>query len=169
LALRREEISAPEDLRFVVPGKALSEVSKILGERMIRSVCLSAKKHILFELIILRFFPDFWRVNLSITPLPSQRRYHKGRVQTRAFIESVERASLLISDRIKSPLRVKFEGNSIASTCSTALGKAYDRIAAAVEGAALEIGFNKPLFVGCPEKMPTAMRLWWSCRALCRR
>jgi DNA polymerase-3 subunit beta len=143
LALRSEEILAEGDMRFVVPGKALGEVSKILADKDEKVNLFVSKKHILFEIGNYRVFSrllegEFINYAASIPKNATT----KVRVQTRAFIDSVERASLLISDRIKSPLRVRFEANSVVSTCSTALGKAFDRISAAIEGASLEIGFN---------------------------
>jgi DNA polymerase-3 subunit beta len=143
LALRRENVRAEKDVRFVVPGKALAEISKILADNDDETRLFVGKKHILFEVDGYRVFSrllegDFINYQASI-PIKNTT---KARVQTRLFIDSVERASLLISDRIKSPLRVRFENNTISSSCSTALGRAFDRIAAQVEGEALEIGFN---------------------------
>ena len=63
-------------------------------------------------------------------------------VSTRELIAAVDRASLIISDRLRSPLRLKFEENSLRITCTTSLGKAYDEVPCHIEGAALEMGFN---------------------------
>lgn len=49
-------------------------------------------------------------------------------VSTRELIAAVDRASLIISDRLRSPLRLKFEENSLRITCTTSLGKAYDEV-----------------------------------------
>ena len=64
------------------------------------------------------------------------------RVSTRELTDSVDRVSLLINDRVRSPLRVKFEENEIRLTCSTALGRASDSLAAKNEGGRIEMGFN---------------------------
>ena len=50
------------------------------------------------------------------------------KIGTRDLISAIDRASLLISDNIKSPLRMKFEEGLIKISCSTAIGKAYDEI-----------------------------------------
>ena len=63
-------------------------------------------------------------------------------VSTREFISSVERVSLLITDRLKSPLRCRFEGNEIHLSCSTAIGRASYSFSAAILGDAVEMGFN---------------------------
>ncbi|MEG1774752.1 MAG: DNA polymerase III subunit beta, partial [Oscillospiraceae bacterium] len=64
------------------------------------------------------------------------------RVNTREFVDSIERTGLLISDRIKSPMRVHFAQDEILMTCSTALGRASDRLSARTEGEELDMGFN---------------------------
>ena len=63
-------------------------------------------------------------------------------VKTRAFIDSVERVSLLITDRLKSPVRCVFENEEIKVSCSTAIGRANDQFAAHIEGNTVEMGFN---------------------------
>ena len=61
---------------------------------------------------------------------------------TREFISSVERVSLLITDRLKSPLRCQFGDGEIHLSCSTAIGRASDQFEAAITGAPVEMGFN---------------------------
>ena len=58
------------------------------------------------------------------------------------MIDSVERASLLITDRLRSPLRCQFAEGAVKISCSTAIGKAYDECACSIEGEDVEIGFN---------------------------
>ena len=63
-------------------------------------------------------------------------------VEVRPLIDSIERTSLLISDRLKSPLRIHFGEGQIKMSCSTAIGKAYDQLECRMEGDEVEIGFN---------------------------
>ena len=82
-------------------------------------------------------------------------------VSTRELIAAVDRASLIISDRLRSPLRLKFEENSLRITCTTSLGKAYDEVPCHIEGAALEMGFNNKYVLD-------ALRAADSMRSACR-
>ena len=68
---------------------------------------------------------------------------HRTRVQVevKPFVETVERASLIITERLKNPLRVTF-GDGLTVRCQTTLGKVQDQLPAHVEGEAVEIGFN---------------------------
>ena len=63
-------------------------------------------------------------------------------VSTRTLIDSVERVSLLITDRLKSPVRCVIGDDTIKLMCTTTMGRASDQIDASVSGENLEIGFN---------------------------
>jgi DNA polymerase-3 subunit beta len=63
-------------------------------------------------------------------------------VNTRAFIDAVDRVSLVINDRLKSPLVCDFRDNSISVSCTTPLGSANDAIGAEIVGEEEEMGFN---------------------------
>ena len=63
-------------------------------------------------------------------------------VRTRELMDAVERASLVINDRMKSPLICEFRENAIRVSCTTPLGSASDQIGASIEGNGEEMGFN---------------------------
>ena len=63
-------------------------------------------------------------------------------VKTRGLMDSVERVSLLITDRLKSPVRCVFQDHEIKISCSTAMGRANDQLEAEITGPNVEIGFN---------------------------
>ncbi len=44
-------------------------------------------------------------------------------LKTREAIDSVERVSLLITDRLKSPARCLFNENEIKLNCTTSMGR----------------------------------------------
>ena len=56
------------------------------------------------------------------------------RVRTREFIDAVERASLVINDRIKSPLVSEFRDNQIILSCITPIGQRLRHHQRRVEG-----------------------------------
>ena len=64
------------------------------------------------------------------------------RVNRAELISAVERVSLIISERLKNPVRCLFDGNSLKLSCITALGRSYDEIAIPDCGTKIEIGFN---------------------------
>jgi len=64
------------------------------------------------------------------------------RVKTREMIDAVERVSLVVNDRVKSPLVCSFEDNTIALSCTSSIGSANDLITCEMQGEKQEIAFN---------------------------
>ncbi|MDR0314437.1 MAG: DNA polymerase III subunit beta [Oscillospiraceae bacterium] len=143
LAIRTENIKyTGENMSFIVPAKTLSEVVKLINndEALTLSV---GKRHIIFEVgnynIISRLLDgDFLDYNAALPKSLST----EVEVNVKMFVDSIERASLLITDRLKSPLRCVFEDNIIRISTITALGTASDKVFAQIEGSRVEIGFN---------------------------
>ena len=143
LALRREDIQASRDFKFIVPGKTLGEVSRLIGSGDGEVNIRLGERHIVFEVdgysVISRLLEgEFLDYNASIPKNHSL----EVVVGVRPLIESVERAALLISERMKSPLKVKFDHDVIAISCETSMGKVYDEVACSSVGNEVVIGFN---------------------------
>ncbi|MDD6033894.1 MAG: DNA polymerase III subunit beta [Oscillospiraceae bacterium] len=148
LALRQESISFAEDFRFVVPGRALTEILKLTGrissdeEEPVVQLSVG-DRHIIFEcggyqLISRLLDGEFINYNSAI-PAEGKTRV---RVNVRELSDSIGRASIIISEKVKNPIRALFGGNSIQISCETALGKVSDSIGAEITGEGLQIGFN---------------------------
>ncbi len=144
LAIRNENIDySGEALSFVVPAKTLSEVVKLMGEDDAMVTLGVGKRHIVFEVggynIISRLLDgEFLNYKAAI---PSSTKTVIN-VNTRSFIESIDRTSLIITDKIKSPVKCVFDEGLIKMSSITSLGTANDRIPAAIDGEACTIGFN---------------------------
>lgn len=142
LALRKEPFIADQDCRFIVPGKTLSEVSKLLKEE--NEVCMVvSSKHIVFKIdgyqVISRLLEgDFLDYNAAIPKTEKT----SIEVSTRLLIEGIERTSLLISDRLKSPLKLNMSDEKIRISCNTTMGKAYDEVDCKIDGDGINMGFN---------------------------
>ena len=63
-------------------------------------------------------------------------------LDTKEFIETIERASLIITERLKNPLRISFTAGKVVVRCQTNLGRVVDEFGAQCEGEDVEIGFN---------------------------
>ncbi len=60
----------------------------------------------------------------------------------RQLLSSIERVSLIINDKMKSPLRCVFDSDSLKISTVTAIGSAADECPMQGDGQGLEIGFN---------------------------
>ncbi len=144
LAVRTEKIRADKNFKFVVPGKALNEVSKLLKDDSEKECTVHvSKKHIIFEisgyLVISRLLEGEFHNYKGSVPQSSS---IEVIVSSKELIESLERASLLINDRIKSPVKCIFSSDSLKISCSTTIGRISDVIDIDLSGNSIEIGFN---------------------------
>ena len=144
LALRREAYLSDKEDRFIVPGKTLAEVSKLLKEDGEKEVSLSVSyKHIIFRIdgyqVISRLLEGEFLDYRAAIPKTAKT---VVTVNTRQLMDCIDRASLLISDRLRSPLKLNFSDGKIKISCSTAMGKAYDEVDCQLEGDGVNMGFN---------------------------
>ncbi|MCH5191999.1 MAG: DNA polymerase III subunit beta [Oscillospiraceae bacterium] len=144
LAIRNEKIDYHGDEKnFVVPKKTLNEVIKLINDSSETVSMVVAQRHILFEcgtyVIISRLLEGEFLSYKSAIPNTAKT---EVKVNTRSIINSIERASLIITERIKSYIRCIFDEGSIRISSTTALGSANDRIIAETQGERVEIGFN---------------------------
>lgn len=143
LAVRREPVEFSDSLVFVVPGKTLSEILKLIKETDDPVEISAGRRHILFKIdnytvISSLLEGEFLNYKAAIPP-ESQTEVV---LKTREAIDSVERVSLLITDRLKSPVRCLFNENEIKLNCTTSMGRASDQIDVEMTGQSVEIGFN---------------------------
>ncbi|NLC78969.1 MAG: DNA polymerase III subunit beta [Ruminococcaceae bacterium] len=144
LAVCTQKVDFSNDNKsFIVPAKTLSEVTKLMGEGEEDVNIGIARRYGVFQLnnytVITRLLEgDFLDYKKSI-PEGFKTRVKIG---VRELFDAVERASLIINDRFKSPIKFVFEDNRTVVTCATALGNAYDEIICDTEGDAVEMGFN---------------------------
>lgn len=143
LAMRSETVESTGEMNFVVPGKTLSEVLKLLGDEDASMTMAVGRRHIVMEIdgyaVISRLLDGEF--------LPYERAIPKNttttvRINTRAFIDSVDRAALVTNDRLKAPLVCTFTKEKVQVYCSTALGRVNDVVYATMEGKEEEMGFN---------------------------
>ena len=143
LAIRTEKIDYDgDDISFIVPAKTLSEVIKLMEISDVVSMNVG-QRHIIFEVgnysIISRLLDgEFLDYNAAVPKAQTT----EVTVNVRMLIDSIERTSLLITDRLKSPLRCIFEDSNIKISTITSLGMAHDKVFAEFEGERVEIGFN---------------------------
>lgn len=145
LALRREKLisASSESMSFVVPGAALNEVDKICADSDEPVTVTQGERHILFQigsttLVARRLEGEFLNYRQTIP----QNNGITLEAETADLLISIDRASLIINEKLKSPLRCKFESGLLTITSRTAIGSAFDTCPVDGDGKGLEIGFN---------------------------
>lgn len=157
LALRHEAVEekkGADSFSFVVPGSALSEVEKICSGEENVTVTQGAR-HIMFRtgdtvLVCRRLEGDFLAYRSAIPRNNSI----KVEVEARSLLASIDRVSLIISEKLKSPLRCVFGDGVVSITTKTTIGDAADQCPISGDGGGLEIGFNNKYLMDAIKAAP---------------
>ena len=143
MAIRSENVESESRTSFVVPGKTQLEVLKLLSDDDAQVQIIVGQRHITFQVgsyrVISRLIEGSFLDYRATIPTGTKTELV---INTRMMIDSVERMSLLNSDRIQSPVRCKFSENEIRMSCASAVGRANDVISVPIIGESMEIGFN---------------------------
>ena len=145
LAYRKEPLERIEGgaFSFVAPGSALNEVQKICEDTEDLAEVTLGRRHVQFaigdtQLICRRLEGEFLDYRSAIprkNPIAVV-------ADTRSLIDSIERVSVVISDKLKSPVRCTFDHDKVILSAKTGNGEAKDVCRLAGDGCGLEIGFN---------------------------
>ena len=145
LAVRREPLEKIEGgaFSFVAPGSALNEVKNICADTEDSASITLGKRHILFDigdtqLICRRLEGEFLDYKNAIP----RKNPISVVAENKALIESIDRVSVVISDKLKSPVRCVFDHDKVMLSAKTGNGEAKDICRLQGDGGGLEIGFN---------------------------
>lgn len=149
LAIRNEMTETTESYHFVVPRKALQEVSTLIREDDDKLCNISVNdRHIIFEInnfyVISRLLEgNFHQYKKSI---PSDYKTEII-VSKRDFSTCLERCSLIIDEKNKAPIRCEVGNGVMKINCKTSIGRVNDTVSADISGEAVTIGFNNRLIL----------------------
>lgn len=144
-----ENVSKKEgdiDLSFIVPGKTLTELNKLISDTEDTLSVSLTRKHVIFTVGGIIFFSrlidgeyiDYERI------IPKSHMIFTT-VDRREVEASLERASLMIEEKSgagRGYVKCTFEGQKLIITSDSVSGSVYDEIPIEKEGDDIKIGFN---------------------------
>lgn len=145
LAIRKDDLYNPDNTKFsfVIPGTTLKELIHILPDDDQPVWIYPQAKHSMLEFNEIKLTTrlldgDFINYRAAIpSDMPISMKINKDEVMA-----AVERVSLIISERLKNPIRCLFEQETLKLSCFTALGKSFDEVEIPFCPQTIEIGFN---------------------------
>jgi len=143
VALSNYGFKSENDIKVIIPGKTLGEISKILPGDPEADLCIYVTdKHVLMEFggctVVSRLINgDF----IEYSGVFNTEYSTEVTVDREAFLLSLERASLISGDMRKNPVKLTIDGNMVI-TSNTEMGAAYDELELRQDGQAIEIAFN---------------------------
>ncbi len=143
LAICEREVDFEGDFYMIIPAKAMMEVRKIVGDKEGEIVIYSNKRYVIFNaenyIVLSRLLEGEFLDYKKAIP---QNFVSTATANTKDLIEAVERVSLIITERLKNPLKVSVAQDLFKIKCSTELGNVYDELEIEKTGEDIEIGFN---------------------------
>lgn len=145
IALRRVELKDEyESLKVIVPGKTMMEISRIIPGDAEKDVYIYFdRNYILFEyedtIVLSRLIEgDYYRVDQMISG-----DYETSVVVNRkAFLDAIERSTLLAKDSDKKPIVLNISGDNMELSMKSMIGSMKEDIPVHCQGKDIVIGFN---------------------------
>ncbi len=138
-----------ETIKVVVPGKTLSEVSKILTGNLEDEVHIYfTTNHILFEfyhtIVISRLIEgEYFKVNQML----STDYETKVKINKKEMLNCIDRATLLVKEGEKKPIILNITDNEMELKINSSVGSMNERINIQKEGKDIMIGFNPKFLI----------------------
>lgn len=138
-----------DDIKVVIPGKTLSEVSKILTGGIDDEVQIFfSKNHVLFEMentvIISRLIEgNFYNINQML----SNDYETKVTVNKKEFLDCIDRATLLLRESENKPVIMNVKNNEIKMEMNTKVGSMDESIRSEKEGKDIRIAFDPKFLI----------------------
>ena len=143
MSVRKEAVNSGNKFDFLVPKKTVGELVKINCEDSSPVKVILGEKQVIFEIedysIISRLIEAKF---VNYKPTLSQGFKTSMTMKTKDIISSVERMSLITSEKMQQPVHFLIADNKMKIFCTTTIGKASDVINIQYEGEDVEIGFN---------------------------
>ena len=149
MAVRREPVNIDCDFKIIIPGKALSEILKLLPTEDKKIKIYLSERYAFFYLEDYVFLSRLLEGNFIdySSAIPAECST-KVKVSVREIISSLERVSVVVSDRLQNPVKAVIEPpERIKFSCHTPIGRSNDELDCEVSGEALEISFNDKFMV----------------------
>lgn len=143
LAIKREKTENVDDINFVISGRAVNEIVKLIDEKCENIEITVGRRLISFNIdgyvFISRLLEGEFVNFEKIIPQESKEKTVLHRAD---FIDAIERVSLLINDSFTTPVRCSFEREYVNISCATAAGRVNEKYGLNLEGEPFEIGLN---------------------------
>ena len=133
-----------DDVRVVIPGKTLQEISKILNADAESFVNIYfTNNHVLFEFdqthVVSRLIEgDYFKISQML----SNDYETKVSINKKEFLDSIDRANLLIREGDKKPIIINILNGLLQVNVNSAIGALNEDIDFDKEGKDIMIGFN---------------------------
>ncbi len=150
ISIRKVELKDSfDDIKVVVPGKTLNEISKILSGGVDDEVRIFfTNNHIVFEfdntVVVSRLIEGEY---FKIDQMLSSDYETKFTINKREFLDCIDRATLLVKEGDKKPIIINITDGDMELKISSVVGSMNENIDITKEGKDIMIGFNPKFLI----------------------
>lgn len=140
------EGNAP-DADMIIPGKFLTELTKLLRDSEDEVTMILGRKNVIFKIDNIYFF-----TRMIDTEYTNYERFLPTSYRTQVYVSraellgAAERASIVTEDKLggsgRAHVKLDFADGAISMSSVSSGGSVYESLTARIEGAELSIGFN---------------------------
>ncbi len=133
-----------DDIKVIVPGKTLNEISKILnGDNESEILIYFSKNHILFEfdstVVVSRLIEgEYFRIEQML----SSDYETKVSINKRDFLDNIDRATIFVRENDKKPIILNIIENAMELKMNSSFGSMNSEVPIHKAGKDIMIGFN---------------------------
>ena len=150
ISIRKIELKEEySDIKVVVPGKTLNEISKILsGEVEDQVKIFFTENHIVFEfddtVVVSRLIEgEYFRIDQML----SSDYETKVKINKREFLDCIDRATLFVKEGDKKPIIIAIDDTGMQLNINSQMGSMNEEIDIDKEGKDIMIGFNPKFLI----------------------
>lgn len=133
-----------DDIKVIVPGKTLNEISKILnGDNESEVLIYFSKNHILFEfdstVVVSRLIEgEYFRIEQML----SSDYETKVSINKRDFLDNIDRATIFVRENDKKPIILNIMDGTMELKMNSSFGSMNSKVPIRKSGKDIMIGFN---------------------------
>ena len=150
ISIRKIELKDSfDDIKVIVPGKTLNEISKILNGGIDDEVRIFfTNNHIVFEFnnttVVSRLIEgEYFKINQML----SNDYETKVTINKKELLNCIDRATLLVKEGDKKPIIITIKDNNMELIINSVVGSMNENIDITKEGKDLMIGFNPKFLI----------------------
>ena len=148
IAIRKETAKNENVMNFVVTGKSLSEVFRMIDDESENIEMVVGTNHMSFKIngyyLVSRLIEGTY---LDYKSVIKNEEKTNLRVNTNDIIDTIERISLVINNPKNTPVRCIVKEDEMKFSCATTMGRAQDSCPVNQEGENIEFGFNAKFMI----------------------
>lgn len=135
------------DAEMIIPGKFLTELTKLLRDSEDEVTMILGRKHVIFKIDTIYFFTRMLDTEyIQFEKLLPTSYMTQAYISRAELLGAIERASIVTEDKLggsgRAHVKLDFMDDGVTMSSVSSGGSVYEKVPAAIDGEGVTIGFN---------------------------